>query len=295
MKYSIIIPTWNGEKLLRKNLPQVLSAIGKQEAEVIVVDNGSTDGSVEFLEKTTKNSIMNRFIRLKKNYGFAYACNLGVKRARGEIIALLNNDVVPEKGFLAPLAGHFQNNEVFAVSFHEPQFSWAWGEFRDGFLKHQPGPKTKTSHISLWASGGSGAFRKRIWQQLEGFDLLYHPFYWEDVDLAYRAWKRGYQVLWEPKSVVHHRHESTVSRFSKTYIDRIKQRNALLFIWKNITDQKLIQNHRRYLKKRIVAKPGYFQILAAALLKFPQVIARRQQEKKAAVKQDREIFNLFTK
>jgi GT2 family glycosyltransferase len=290
-EFSIIIPNWNGKKLLEKNLPKVLETGAD---EVVVVDNGSTDGSREFLLGLKKKSLMVRTIRLEKNYGFAYACNLGVKMTKREIVVLLNNDVVPEKDFLKPLVEDFQDPKVFAVSLGEPQWSWAKGKWIKGFVEHKPGIKTKMPHISFWASGGSGAFRKEIWEKLGGFDEIYKPFYWEDIDLSYRAWKRSYKVIWDPRAVVHHQHESTIgSRFSKKYINFISQRNQLLFIWKNITSPKMILEHKIYLWKKLLIRPTYWKIFLRALVKLPQVLSKRVKEFKEKKVADSQIFEQF--
>lgn len=291
--FSLIIPNWNGKKLLEKNLPSVLTAAKEERAEIIIIDNGSVDESLHYLQDLASQNPSFQIIKLPKNYGFSYAVNLGIKKAQGKIVVLLNNDVAPKKDFLFPLKKHFANPQVFAVSLNEPQFSWARGEFKNGFFAHQPGPKTQKTHLSLWASGGSAAFNRKLWLKLGGFDRIYHPFYWEDVDLGYRAWKRGYQVLWEPRSIVHHHHESTVSRFSPKYIDLIKQRNELLFIWKNITSSQLTNEHKKALLKRIIKSPGYLKIFLAALAKLPQVLSRRRQEKKESQLTDEKIFKLF--
>lgn len=292
MTISIIIPNWNGKKLLEKNLPQVLAAAGN-EAEVVIIDDGSTDGSPEFLRDISSQSSRFKISGLSQNHGFAYTVNLGVKKAKGEVVVLLNSDVLPENDFLKPLEEDFADPGIFAVSLSEPQYGWAWGEFKDGYLSHEPRKGANQAHISLWASGGSGAFRKRIWQELRGFDFLYHPFYWEDVDLSYRAWKRGYQILWEPKSVVHHRHESTVSRLSSSYVGLIKQRNELLFIWKNITSPALFREHKKFLIKRIASYPGYSRIFLSAMKKLGPVLRARRQEKSEAKLTDQEIFKFF--
>lgn len=291
--FSIIIPTWNAAELLKKNLPLVLQAAG-EEIEVLVVDNGSTDESLSVLDQISQENPDLKLIKLEKNYGFSYACNLGVKKALGEIAVLLNNDVIPEKGFLKPLVRDFSDQKTFAVSLCEPQFSWAWGKWEDGFLSHGNGPKEKSSHLSFWASGGSAAFRKRIWVELGGFDKLYDPFYWEDVDLSYRAWKRGYQILWEPLSVVFHRHEATVGRFPKKYINFISQRNELLFIWKNIISGKMINEHKNSLVKKMVKNMGYIKVVLAALSKLPEVIKLRNCEKLESKITDEKIFSYFS-
>ena len=150
MKFSIIIPNWNGRKLLEKNLPAVL-ATGAEE--VIVVDNGSTDGSKEYLKsqisklKTTTQNL--KLILNNQNLGFARAVNQGVKAAKGGIVVLLNNDVVPEKDFLKPLIKDFQDSKIFAISLGEVSWNWARGKWIKGFVEHESGPKTKTDRKSV--------------------------------------------------------------------------------------------------------------------------------------------------
>ncbi len=291
MAFSIIIPNWNGEKLLKKNLPAVCQS---QAKEVIVIDNGSHDGSVALLEILQKQYSQLKVIFNQENLGFAKAVNQGVKVAKGEIVVLLNNDVVPEEGFLKPLIKDFQDKEVFAVSLNEPQWSWAKGKWDKGFVEHEVGPKTKTPHLSFWANGGSGAFRKSIWLKLGGLDEIFAPFYWEDVDLSYRAWKKGYKVLWEPQSIVHHQHETTIgSKFSQRYVDLISQRNQLLFIWKNITDFRMLFIHKTFLLKRLLTQPGYFKPFGAALARLFLIYPRWFKELKEQKVSDKEIFKKF--
>jgi GT2 family glycosyltransferase len=298
VEFSIIIPTWNGKKLLQKNLPKVVEAVSDQKAEIIVVDDGSTDGTAAYLKNLKPKSSMIRIIRLKENQGFASACNLGVKNSSGKIVVLLNNDVIPEKGFLKPLQKDLSDPKVFAVSCNEVGGKWGGpprANFENGFLHYTPGKKTKKTVHSLWASGGSAAFDRKTWFKLGGFDLLFSPFYWEDIDLSYRAWKRGYRVLWEPESRVSHRHESTISRLSESYVSLIKQRNELLFLWKNITSPKLILEHKKFLLKRAIKHPGYFRVVLSALVKLPQVLARRREGRREGRKQaqltDRQILS----
>lgn len=287
MKFSIVIPNWNGKKLLEKNLPAVLQAGAD---EVIVSDDGSVDKSVEFLKKNYPQVK----IIAHPHIGFAGNCNRGVKTAKGEIVVLLNTDVTPEKDFLKPLKEDFKDPKVFAVSLGEPQWSWAKIVWQKGFLEHQPGKKTKQTHISAWASGGSGAFRKKFWEKLGGFDEIYKPFYWEDIDLCFRAWKRNHKVLWDPRSVVHHKHEATIGvEFSKKYIDFISQRNQLIFIWKNITIPKMMFEHKLWLWKRLLTNPGYWKPFLAAFFRLPTIVLKRIKEKREAVLSDKEVFAKF--
>lgn len=288
MKFSIVIPNWNGKKLLEKNLPKVLDT---EADEVIIADDGSKDGSVDFIKS--------KFPQVKvishKRLGFVKNCNHAVKKAQGDIIVLLNNDVLPNKDFLKSLRFNFQDPKLFAVSLNELQWSWAEAKWEKGFVYHNPGEKTKQKHISFWASGGSGAFRKDLWEKLGGFDNIYSPFYWEDMDLSYRAWKRGYRVIWDPQAVVKHKHKGTIGvNFSKKYIDFISQRNQLLFIWKNITNFKMFVEHKLYLWKRLLTNLGYWKPFLAALVLMPKVLQRRIKECREGKVSDKEIFSLFS-
>ena len=211
MSISIIIPNYNGAELLKKNLPKVTDAISnyKESIEIIVVDDCSTDSSMEILKKL--NGI--RIIRNERNLGFSSTVNNGVRNASGEIVVLLNTDVKPEKEFLIPLLNHFNDEKIFAVGCKDKSIEngktvlrgRGVGMWKKGFLIHSRGEVDKNT--TLWVSGGSGAFKKSIWEKLGGFDELYSPFYWEDIDLSYRAIKSGYKILFEPKSVVIHEHQ----------------------------------------------------------------------------------------
>jgi GT2 family glycosyltransferase len=286
MKFSIIIPNWNGKKLLEKNLPAVLAS---KPDEIIVVDDASADDSVAFIKEKYPEI---KLIVNKDNIGFARSCNNGVIQTRGDIVVLLNNDVVPEPDFLVKVTPDFENPEVFAVSFNEPQWSWAKIYWKEGFIEHKPGIVCDKPRFSGWASGGSSAFRKSIWTELGGFDEIYYPFYWEDIDLSYRAWKRGYKVWWDPKAIVHHKHEGTIGKhFSKNYIDRISARNQLIFIWSNVSDQKLLRENFVNLFKSL-KNPGYLLIIISALLKLPKIIKKRKNWEKSYLS-DTDILNIF--
>lgn len=289
MILSIIIPNWNGKKLLEKNLPAVLAT---EPDEVIISDDGSTDGSVEFLKKNFPQVKVTKHKRL----GFAGNCNLGVKSAKGEIVVLLNTDVVPEKDFLKPLIKDFKDPKIFAVSFNEkndPKLSWTKGKFKRGYIIHQAQKKDNKIHQTFWVSGGSGAFRRSMWQQLNGMDDLFSPFYWEDLDLCYRAQKRGWKLIWQPKSGVYHKHEGTISKhFSKKYIDLVWERNQLIFIWKNLTNCRMFLEHIGGIFYRL-RHPGYIKVVLAAATKLPWVLLKRIKEKREAVLSDREILLKF--
>lgn len=287
MKVSIVIPNWNGSQLLKKNLPSVLAA---NPNEVIVVDDGSQDDSLDILKKYKSVKVIRHTI----NQGFVVSVNDGVKEAKGDVVALLNNDVSPSEGFLQPLLDHFEKDSIFAVSCAEEGYSWAWAKFENGFITHGMGEPTSVPHSSFWASGGSAAFSRTKWLELGGMDALFAPFYWEDIDICYRAQKRGWKILWEPESKVVHDHESTIGKyFPRSYMDYVSLRNQLLFIWKNITSPKLSAQHQKALLKKLTSGRMWRPFLGC-FTRLPAIFAKRRLEKKETKISDEEIFDKFT-
>jgi len=297
MKFSIVIPNYNGSHLLKKNLPKVIKAA--EDAEIIVVDDASTDDSLKIL-KTSFPEV--RVVRHRTNQRFAIACNSGVNAARGNIIVLLNSDVFPELDFLQPMRRHFEDEQMFAVGcmeiVGEKTRGKSTGKFQQGMLVHaeaqdrKPGP-------TLWAFGGSGAFSHEKWLKLGGMDALFRPAYWEDIDLSYRAWKRGWKVVFEPKSRVYHQPESTnISAFGRARIRRIASKNQLLFVWKNITDSKLIVSHLIWFPLRllvsVVKGDGAFLWGSLhALWQLPEAVRKRHLEKQEMKVTDESLLKLF--
>ncbi|MBU1127143.1 glycosyltransferase family 2 protein [Patescibacteria group bacterium] len=293
MKYSIIIPNWNGLELLKKNFRKVLAL---DADEIIISDDGSTDQSLRFIEKNflkDKRKKPKIIIVKHKRRGFAGNVNRGVQHASGDVIVLLNLDVAPRKDLLKTLEEHFLDPTVFGVSFNEinyPKFSWAKGYFLKGYIIHAPGKKTKEARQTFWISGGSGAFRKTMWDRLGGFDEDF-KFYWEDIDLSYRAQKRGWKCIWDPKAKVIHKHGQSFRKVNKGYLSLIKERNHLLFIWKNLTDSKLFPKHLTGMLYRL-KNPGYLKVILAALLKLPKIAPKRIVEREEEIISDRKLLNL---
>ncbi len=244
---SIVIPTWNGRHHLEANLPSVLAATaGNPAHEVIVVDNGSNDGTVEFLEKHFPAV---RVLAFATNLGFGGGSNAGFREARNDVVVLLNNDMRVEPDFLEPLLEGFSDPRVFAVTaqifFSDPakrreETGLAHGLWLNGrlHLRHLIDEQVDRLFPTFYAGGGSTAYDRRKFLELGGFDRLLEPFYYEDTDLSYMAWKRGWVVLYQPHSVVYHEHRGTIGKtFSAGYIQAIIERNQLLFLWKNIHEK----------------------------------------------------------
>lgn len=302
MTVSIVIPNYNGKELLVKNLPKVLTSA--PEAEVIIVDDASNDESVTFLKKDYPRI---KLIEKVHNHGFATSVNLGVRAASGEIIFLLNSDAVPQNEFLIPILRHFkQNEQLFAVACLDKSIEKekiiergrGIGTFARGFLVHRRGTPDKST--TLWASGGSSAFRKQIWERLGGMDELFDPFYWEDIDLSYRALKSGYKIAFEPKSIVVHMHEagSIAKSYLPARINTISYRNQILFVWKNITDRNLLSSHFFWLsyhalRSLLSGDWNFIQGLILALGKWPRILKNRRNAKKLFSRTDKQVLSNF--
>ena len=124
-------------------------------------------------------------------------------------------------------------------------------------------------------------------------EKLLSPFYWEDIDLCFRASKRGYTNLWSPFGKVIHNHESTSLKLPKKYVDRIRERNQLLMLWKNLHSKAMFNKHLNGLFKRILKNPGYIRIVFMSLLKLGLVIKARRKEIKECVVSDEAVFQKY--
>lgn len=305
---SLVIPNWNGKDLLERFLPSWVAAIAAHPgSEIIVVDNGSTDGSAAWLNENYPNV---RVIALPKNLGFGGGSNAGFRAAKHDIVVLLNSDMRVEPDFLAPLLAGFTDHKVFAVSCQiflgdptkrREETGLTQGWWQDGSLRvsHREDPAVDSLFPCFYGGGGSCAFDRRKFLELGGFDPLFHPFYLEDTDLGFLAWKRGWKVLYQPSSVVHHEHRGTIGkRFTAGYIQSIVQKNFLLFCWKNIHGWRRLPGHFffAFAGALTTAWSGYSptRTSAAAILRaflqLPQSLRSRWTARTLATVDDAEAF-----
>jgi len=280
---DIIIPSFNGKYLLEKHLPEVIKNSDYLH-KIIIIDNGSDDGTVEWLKKNYPEIII---VRNETNLGFTKSINQGIAVSEAEFLVLLNNDVHPVRGYLKNIIRYFEDEKVFAVSFNEDSSSWPLVSWENGKLQFTRGKDKKTPRYSAWASGGSAIFKRSIWNNLGGFKEIYAPYYWEDIDIGYRAWKMGYKVIWDNESIVFHEHESTSKKMNQRYVSLIKQRNELLFTWINITDKELLNSHIKFLFLYSLKHPGYLRVIASAVFRF---FSKKQTN--SFIKTDKEVLSL---
>ncbi|MFN0168959.1 MAG: glycosyltransferase [Bryobacteraceae bacterium] len=306
---SIVIPNWNGRDLLEKYLPSVVAAAEKHNAanEVIVVDDCSSDGSRQFLAERFPSV---RVVALDRHLGFGGGSNAGFHAARHDIVVLLNSDMRVEPGFLAPLVEGFVDETVFAVScqifFSDPkkvreETGLTQGWWEDGSLRvrHRIDPAIEQRYPCFYGGGGSCAFDRGKFLDLGGFDPLLEPFYLEDTDLGYMAWKRGWKVFYEPRSVVYHEHRGTIGkRFSDAYIQSVLKKNFLLFCWKNIHEVPRLGSHFLYSYASAVVSVLFGEEPTRASLggwmraftQLPAAVRARWRARSLAVVDDTEAF-----
>ncbi len=296
---GIIIPNFNGRELLAQNLPQVLKEAKSAGLPVFICDDGSCDDSIALVNRHFPSITVFRSL---SNQGFSSIINNAILQVKLEIIVLLNSDVRPEENFLSPLLKHFSDPYVFAVGCMDKSREKnnvilrgrGIGTFSRGLFIHRRGEIHRTN--TLWVSGGSGAFRRSMWLELGGFDRIFSPFYYEDIDLSYRAQKLGYKVLFEPQSVVIHEHrKGSINKFyTRKFIKIISYRNQFTFIWKNVTSRKIILEHflwlpYHFLKAGLRFDSAFFQGFIQAFFQILIVLKKRNNLSHKWKKSDQDI------
>lgn len=302
---SLVVPNYNGAKLLPIHQPSLLAAAAAYPgpAEVVVVDDGSSDDSLEVL-RTQLPEV--RVVVHEQNRGFGAACKTGIEAAEHELCVLLNSDVTAEEGFLAPLLAPFADDpEVFSVS---PLILDSQGRpskvtvnlprLKDGDLRwdgvdpdellrlSQLPPETPLTIYSLFGLGGAIAMRRSRFLEIGGFDPLYVPFYHEDVDLGLCAWRRGWTVRVEPRSRVTHDDGGTINQHFEPYRVKVaRRRHRILCGWKHASGDWL-RTYDRTLLRRALTKwlsfdRRYYAALRGAWQRREQALAAREREEQA--------------
>jgi GT2 family glycosyltransferase len=234
---SVVIVNWNRKELLRA----CLESVGRQagvEFETIVVDNGSRDGSAEMAEK----EFGARVIRNVANRGFCAANNQGIAAARGEFVALLNNDAEAEAGWLAALdrAATRAADVGMAASkvlvWEEPQRIDKVGHliYPDGQNRGRGSGANDTGQFDreeevLWPDGCAAMYRKKMLDEIGGFDEDFFA-YGDDAELGLRARIAGWKCIYTPEAVVRHHRGSTLGKDSAWRLELIERNRVLLAV-----------------------------------------------------------------
>ncbi len=247
LKTAVVILNWNGKELLRQFLPSVIEY--SKEAEIYVVDNASTDSSIAFLRVHYPKV---KVILNEGNYGFAKGYNEGLKKIDAEILVLLNSDVEVTSGWLNPLLHQFKNELNTAIiqpkilSYHHKEYfeyAGAAGGFIDRFgfpfcrgrifdtLEKDQQQYNDITEI-FWASGACFAIRKKVFDELGGFDDDFFA-HQEEIDLCWRAQNAGCSIKYNGLSSVYHVGGATLSYQNPKKIE-LNFRNNLYLLFKNL-------------------------------------------------------------
>ncbi|MEZ5351686.1 MAG: glycosyltransferase [Bryobacteraceae bacterium] len=238
---SVVIPSRNGADLLGRLLPGLVRELADPGGEIIVVDNGSSDGSAEWLARDYPSV---RVIVSAPALSFARAVNRGIDSARCARVMMLNNDMVLEPGFFAPLVEAFSKvpNLLCATAqifFPEGQRREETGKAvmprkrgADDFPVRCDTPSMgEDASYVLYGSGGCSLFDTARLRALGGLREIYEPAYVEDLDLGYRGWQQGWPSVFTAGAKLEHRHRATTSRYySQTDLDRVLELNYLRFV-----------------------------------------------------------------
>jgi GT2 family glycosyltransferase len=263
VKIAIVILNYNGEKLFDTFLPSVIRNKGN-ETEIFLADNGSADNSVSYLKDNFPDV---KIIDLKRNYGFAEGYNRALQQVNADFFVLLNSDVEVTPGWLDPAIKMLEEDEKLAavqpkiLSYEKPhqfEYAGAAGGFTDLFgypfcrgrmlnrMEPDVGQYNRSSSI-FWASGACMFLKAGAFQKAEGFDGDFWA-HMEEIDLCWRLKNQGYQIGYQPESVVFHLGGGTLSYNSpkKVYLNF---RNNLFMLYKNLPKN---QFHRIFFARMVL-------------------------------------------
>jgi GT2 family glycosyltransferase len=219
----------------------------RERYEVVLVDNGSTDGSQR--EVRAKHDWV-RLVENPTNVGFSAGCNQGAREANGaDVLVFLNNDMRVEPDWLRELVSPVARGECQAATAR--MLSWdgrAMNSAGGGMNFHGigiqkgymdvPGPEHERASRTLFACGGAMAVDARVFSEVGGFDEEFFAYY-EDVDLGWRMWVLGHEIHYVPRALCYHHHSSTSRTFPVETIRLLQVRNPVLACFKNYDDANL--------------------------------------------------------
>ncbi len=294
-----MIPNWNGRALLQRFLGSVVGSVTAFQsltslpAEVIISDDDSSDDSGVWLEK---HHPAVRFLRASARRGFSPTVNRGVRAANYSWVFVLNNDVAMEPHTLTPLIEHFKDPSVFGVVGQVYDAATGlligggqYGRLRRGFLGvherffvDESAPAPPSPYLTFWGNGCSTLYDREKFLAIGGFEELFAPYGWEDVEIGLKAWKQGFSTIYEPRSAIWHARSATIgSRFSRRHVRAIYERNRLWAHWMHLDTREQFFTHGGMLLLKLILDPfalrwDTWSSFIQALEKVDPVRARRK-------------------
>jgi len=254
MHVAVIILNWNGRQYLQTFLPTLVQ-YSKEEAEIIVADNASTDDSVAFLTASYPGI---RIIRNPGNFGFAKGYNLALSQVQADYYILINSDIEVTENWITPVISLMEQDKMIAAcqpkirSFDEPkkfEYAGAAGGFIDKYgypfcrgriflsIEEDTGQYDDASEI-FWATGACMFVKADLFHRMGGLDEDFFA-HMEEIDFCWRLKNNGYKIMYCPESTVFHIGGGTLPKASwrKTYL---KARNNFYLLYKNLPDDRIV-------------------------------------------------------
>lgn len=237
MLLTVLIPNYNGRDLLEKNLPSVYSAIkyAGVSSEIIIVDDASQDDSIAYLQKYHPRI---KVLSNAHNLGFSKTCNKGIKEAKGKLLLLLNSDVKLDLSYISKCVKEFiSHDNPFAVFGRIIDDYGA--SIKNGILYKKCLFKIKKkinakNGITHFVSGANAVFCLDKLRKIGGFDTIYSPYYFEDDDLSYRAYKKGWDSFFIGDAVCYHQGAATIKKsVKKSKLKQVYFSNKFIFHYKH--------------------------------------------------------------
>lgn len=243
MKVYLVVLNWNGADFIEECLDSLIKQ--SYPNEIVVVDNGSTDGSRELVERKYPNI---HLLSEKKNHGFAGGVNIGINYAFGkgaEAVALFNNDAVADKQWLKKLVETLKKDAktgIVTCKFMRSDkkhidstgdFYSTWGmPFPRGRNQKDSGLFDNAGEV-FGASGGASLYRTKMLKAIGLFDKKFFA-YFEDVDISFRARLAGWKIVYQPEAMAYHRVSATSSKMAKSFTRYHSMKNLPILYTKNM-------------------------------------------------------------
>lgn len=229
-KLSVVVPSRNGLTILKEFLPAIIRETKEAGGEVVVVDDCSSDNTSHEVRSLFPGiTLLSRIT----DPGFCHAVNLGMSKANGSYLMLLNNDTIPERNAFVKLVSALDESDssvaVAVPSIIRPDgsddscYRWAFVHGLAVTGESIPGEE--------YPSGACAVWKRSAWEELGGLSTDYAPIYWEDTDLGVRMHRAGYKMKMCPEITVNHQHAATMG--GSLYTEALRERNRFVFMDNN--------------------------------------------------------------